>query len=213
MPLVEVQLPIVDTALPADVRNFVREGMRRIRRFQRTSRTFAFVPSDFERVYAALQLITSSSIAPGQRLCEWGSGFGVVAGTAAMLGLDAWGIEIDEDLVEAARELAADFDLPVEFIHGSFIPQGGADLVDSEGVSSWLIPDEGVAYEEIGLDPDDFDLVFAYPWPDEEGVVDRLFERYASPGSVLLTFHGSDDLRLRRKSAHRTNRRKSGVRR
>ena len=208
MPLVDVRLPPCDVALPRDVRRFLQEADRRIEIYQQPARTPAFVPSDFPRVYGVLQRVADSSLAPGTRFCEWGSGFGVVAGLAAMLGFEAWGIEIEEDLVDAARQLAQDFDLPVEFVHGSFIPRGGGDLVDAAGVSAWLNPLEGGAYEEIELDPDDFDVVFAYPWPDEEFVISDLFDRFASTGAILVTYHGIDDLRTQRKLRPRTRRKR-----
>jgi hypothetical protein len=199
MPLVDLTLPAGGTAMPGEVRSFLREANRRIERFQRTARVPGFVPSDYERVYDALRTVAEANLAPGRRLCEWGSGFGVVACLAAMLDFDACGIEIDGELVDAARQLAADFDLPVEFVRGSLIPRGGDAVVDAGGAFAWFSADEGGAYEELGLDPDDFDVIFAYPWPDEEDVTGDLFERYASPGAVLLTYHGSDDLRARRK--------------
>ena len=55
--------------------------------------------------------------------------------------------------------------------------------------------------ERLGLGPDEFDLVFAYPWPGEEEVVERLFERFAGDSALLLTFNGLEDLQLRRKIA------------
>ena len=36
---------------------------------------------------------------------------------------------------------------------------------------SWLITDADDGYEELELDPNDFDVVFAYPWPGEEYLV------------------------------------------
>ena len=42
------------------------------------------------------------------------------------------------------------------------------------------------------MDPASFDVVFAYPWPDEEAVVAALFERHSSPGAILATYHGGD---------------------
>jgi len=203
MPLVEIALPVGGATIPAEVRAFLREAGRRIEEFQATSRTPGFVPSDFERVYAVLRAAAEVNLAPGTRFCEWGSGFGVVAGLAAMLGFDAYGIEVDGDLVDAARRLAADFNLPVEFAHDSFIPHGGEVVAEASGAFSWLAPDAGGAYAELGLDPDDFDVVFVYPWPDEEGVTDALFERYAGTGAILVTYHGGDDLRVRRKKAAR----------
>jgi hypothetical protein len=47
------------------------------------------------------------------------------------------------------------------------------------------------------------DVVFAYPWPDEESVTGELFDRYAGAGALLVTYHGGDDFRLRRKAARR----------
>jgi hypothetical protein len=32
------------------------------------------------------------------------------------------------------------------------------------------------AATKLGLDPEDFDVVFAYPWPEEECLTSALFE-------------------------------------
>jgi hypothetical protein len=42
-------------------------------------------------------------------------------------------------------------------------------------------------------------------------VIGALFERYARAGAVLLTYHESGDLRLRRKTGDRFGRRGSAV--
>jgi hypothetical protein len=137
------------------------------------------------RVYAGLCRVEAAGLAPGSWFCEWGSGFGVVCCLATMLGFDAWGIEICDDLVDAARLLADDFGLPAEFALGSFIPEDEDSTLDG--------------YEEIGLGIDDFDLIFAYPWPSEEHSTAALFHRHARRGALLLTYHGGDEVRLRRK--------------
>ena len=54
-------------------------------------------------------------------------------------------------------------------------------------------------YDELELEPDDFDVVFAYPWPGEEQVIFDLFDDCAAVGALLLTYHGINDLRLQRK--------------
>src|SRR5207253_2465060 len=123
----------------------------------------------------------------------------VVACLAAMLEFDACGIEVEDELVEAARLLADDFGLPVEFVRGSFIPSGGEVLTEAGAGFAWLTTNADQCSEELELGPDDFDVVFAYPWPDEEDVTGALFERYASPGAMLVTYHGGDQFRLRRK--------------
>jgi hypothetical protein len=201
MPLLDLCLPVAADALPHDVRTFLQEADRRIERFQRNHVLPAFVPSDFTRTYDALRTLAAGDLAPGNLFCEWGSGFGVVACLAAMLGFDACGIEIEGELVDEAQRLAADFDLPVEFARGSFIPPGGDGCLDSEGGFAWLTADADRAHEELGYGPDDFDVIFAYPWPDEEHSVATLFERYAAPRALLLTYHGGEEVRLRRKGS------------
>jgi len=52
---------------------------------------------------------------------------------------------------------------------------------------------------ELGLATDDFGVIFAYPWPDEQRLIGNLFERYAAVGAVLVTHHGGQEFRLRRK--------------
>jgi hypothetical protein len=206
MSLADVNLRCAEDAVPADVRLFLREADRRIEEFQSYGRVPGFVPSDFPRVYRVLRAVAEANAAPGNLFCEWGSGFGVTACLAAMLDFDAVGIEIDGDLVDAAQKLADDFGLPVEFIRGSFIPKGGEVCADLKDDFAWLTMEETHTNEEFGLDPDDFDVIFAYPWPDEEGMTERLFDRYAGAGALLITYHGGDDFRLRRKMGKKKRR-------
>ena len=199
MPLMELDLPIGEPAVPDDVAAFIREAERRIDQFQLSSRVPGFVPSDFGRVYSVLRALAAADVAPGRLFCEWGSGFGVVACLAALLDFDACGIEIDGELVDAAQRLAANFDLPVEFVCGSFIPRGAKASVESGDGFAWLTTDGDSAHEELGLTTDDFSIIFAYPWPDEEGVIGDVFERYAAAGAILVTYHGGSDFLLRQK--------------
>ena len=86
----------------------------------------------------------------------------------------------------------------MEFVCGSFIPQGGEDVADIVGDFAWLRTDAPSAYDELGLDPDDFDVIFAYPWPGEEQAIYDLFERYAAAGALLVTFQGVEAVRVMR---------------
>jgi len=159
------------------------------------------VPSDYRRVYAALQALEAADLAPGRWFCEWGSGLGVVACLAALLGFESCGIEVEGELVDAARQLADDFDLPVVFAQGSFIPDTEDLRAGIDEDFAWLSTTERCGYGELGLGPDDFDVVFAYPWPDEEQLTRSLFECHAREGALLMTYHGGDQFRLRRKTA------------
>jgi hypothetical protein len=200
MPLRNVPRPGTVGPIPTDIRAFLREADRRIRRYYRRYRNSAFVPCDFGGAYAILQHLAAQAEAAGTLFCEWGSGFGVVTCLAALLEFDAYGIEVDSTLVRASRRLAADFDLPVEFARGSFIPTGDRILMQAAGSFAWLTTTEAPAHEELGLATEDFGIIFAYPWPDEERALGQLFERHASAGALLVTHHGGEDFRLRRKS-------------
>lgn len=203
MSLRELLVPMTDGEPTPEVRRFLRDAERRIDRFQTAARVPAFVPCDYATAYTVLRALVDGALTRGSRFCEWGCGFGVVVDLAAMLEFDACGIEIEGTLVDEARRLAEDYDLPVEFVHGSFVPPGAEDRVHRSGTYSWLTTEGDQAYEELDLEISDMDVIFAYPWPDEEAVVYDLFEHYAGVGAVLATYHGSSEFRLRRKVSDR----------
>ena len=193
-------------AVPADLLAFLREAERRIERFQIDHHIPGFVASDFVRVYSALRALADSNLAAGGLFCEWGSGFGVVSCLAAMLDFEAWGVEIEGELVDAARRLAEDFEIPATFVRGSFIPPGSKiSLGDGDGFN-WLSTEGEDLQHEMDLGPEDFNVIFAYPWPDEEDVIERLFEQIAGDGAILVTYHSDERLRFRRKVPRRSRR-------
>lgn len=195
MSLIDVKLEIESEQAPRDVRLFLREAQRRIDSFQRHSHVPGFVPSDFGGAYRVLRAL-AAHLRRGSFLCEWGSGFGVVACLAAMLEFDVCAIEIEQQLVDAAQRLADDFGVPVQFACGSFIPRKSQFSLDDD--FAWLSTEGADGHEQLGQTPDEFDVIFAYPWPDEEALTGKLFQRYAAAGAVLVTYHGAD-FRVRRK--------------
>lgn len=209
--MIEIELNCPRQPLPPRVARFLAEADARIADFMRGREPEAggapgyrgFVPSDYVAIYHALQAISDERLSCGERFCEWGSGFGVVASLAAMAGYEACGIEIDRELCEAAEALAEDFDLAVEFVYGSFIPPGAEGLIDQafhdeEGALS-LETSADDAYEQLGVEVADFDLLFVYPWPSDEPLTLKLFENYAADGALLLTYDESHEARLYRK--------------
>lgn len=205
--LVEIELDAPGRTLPARVRALLDDADDVIERFNHDHRDRpvpAFVPSDFVEAHHALERIAEARLAPGGRFVEWGSGVGVVTCLANLAGFDAVGIEIEPDLVEAACGLAEDHGFEVEFVAGSFIPFGGDEVVEEHAYNlakavTWLRTDGDDGYDLLGLEPDDFDLVFAYPWPGEEDAIFDLFARFAADGALLLTHHGEEGMRLQRK--------------
>ena len=189
--------------LPVEVQRLLHDARVRADSFIETHKdnpAAGFVPSDYELVYAALKTLhDSAGVLPGRMFCEWGSGMGVIASLAALIGFDSIGIEIDARLVQASRSLACDHGIDVQFVEGSYVPDGHHCEEDFDESHVMTLEQGHAAYDELGLDPDDFDCVFAYPWPGEDDVVTAVFDRYAARGAVLLTYHGQDGILARRK--------------
>ena len=201
----EVPVNIDISVVPDDVREFLADADRRIDAWmaeQARKKPLAFVPSDFEIVYSALHDIAERHLAPGRSLLEWGSGFGVIACMATWLDFDPHGIEIHRDLVGQAEQLAEDHELPAQFHYGSFVPRDGEALTDAVPESHWLESGRPV-YDDIGLSIDDFDVVYAYPWPGEEEVPSAIFEHYAQTDALLVSYHGYEGLLVRRQGCGR----------
>lgn len=206
MKLRTVEIDLAREPLPDAAAGLIKEANLRIDAFMeahKDSPVAGFVPSDFTLAYTTLLHIRRTMLTSGDAFCEWGSGLGAVTCLAGMLGYDAIGIEIDPDLVDAAEGLADDFDISAQFVCGSFVTIGGERYTDVPQEAAWLMPGGPDAYEQLGLDADDFDVIYAYPWPGEEQVIFDLFRRYAAAGALLVTYHGIDDIRVQRKVSSR----------
>jgi hypothetical protein len=199
--LINVEFDPLKLTLPPNVAALLEDAGRRIDALDNTTRIEipAFVPSNFELAYHALAEINAANLATGHRFIEWGSGIGVIACLASCVGFDAVGIEIEQKLVDMAERLAADHGIAVEFVCGSFVPDGIVPRVDWVDGVAWLTTEGRDGYEVLDLEPDDFDVVFAYPWPGEEQVIFDLFADTAAVGALLLTYHGIDGVKLQRK--------------
>jgi hypothetical protein len=158
-----------------------------------------YVGSELLAVNRVLARIQAEGLSPGPLFCEWGSGLGGVCGVAALNGFAPFGIEIQHELVESARSLAKELELAMIFAEGTFLLPGDEDLT-AETVHTRLAFDRH-AWNELGLAPEDCDVVFAYPWPGEEACLDGVFARHASPGALLSTFHDWDHVLVQRKLA------------
>lgn len=203
MALLEEDLRIdFDAVLPEAIDRLIQAANQRIQTFQdRWDRRpiEQFVASDFALVYHSINAIRERHLVTGNRFCEWGCGFAVVSCLADQLGWDTIGIEAEQVLVSEAKEFVSDIGASVELWHGNILPPGSDDLAYDGTLPSLGHPEESV-YDEIGLDIDDFDLIFAYPWPGEGDFLESVFERHARSGACFLTFCGPYDLRLVRKS-------------
>ena len=204
MALHEIDLNWAQQAMPNTTASaFIDDAQARIERFIRVRQTSEPIPSfvacDFVMVDRALAEIVEQRLAPGPVFCEWGAGFAVAAGLAALHGMGSYAIEIHRDLVEQAERLLRDHSLDVELAQGSLVPEGGDEIVDEMASQDWLKTNEHPAYDELGIDTADIDLIFAYPWPGEEDLIEALFDAFAAEGALLLTYHGMNEMKLQRK--------------
>jgi hypothetical protein len=141
-----------------------------------------FVAADYAGVLAAL----IRHRGPGLRFLEWGSASGVITIMADLLGFEAYGIELDADLVRTARALATRFESRARFAVGSFLPAGYVwRPIGGDGRIA-TIGDGASGYRELGHPLDEFDVVFGYPWSGEEPMMRDLMTSYGGSDALLL---------------------------
>lgn len=155
----EIPLPELNGQMPEQVQLFAAEGLRRAKRID----CFDFVPSQAEAVYRALAALPAQG-----RFCEWGAGIGINTGIAALLGYEAYGIEIHPQLASAARQLLADFQIQADIATGDY-------FVLSRPA----------------------DVYFTYCWPGQMARVEEHFAQFAPPEARLLICHGAEDIRCK----------------
>jgi 16S rRNA G966 N2-methylase RsmD len=203
MPLQPILVPesIKKIPLSAEAEELIETAYERIESFMLSEESTIenFVNCDFHLVEQSLQWIEQNHLLAGNRFCELGSGFGVVAMLAASRGMESVGIEVEPSLVEQSSQLAEDLEIDVEFFAGSFVPRDANCCLDMSSTIQHVDTSEGDVYEEIGLAMDEFDLFFAFPWPGEEEFFEAVFAECASNGALLLTYHGREGMRLKRR--------------
>lgn len=161
------------------------EGRAIAERFDVDVRSIAFhpfLPADYSNVLTCLESIEPRA----GRFLDAGSATGIIAILADLLGFEACGIELDPSLVETARVLAARYGSGARFAAGSFLPEGYEWVAEDGDSRTGTIGAGRPAYEELGLELADFDLVCASPWPGEEPLFLDLMAHHGAPGARLL---------------------------
>ena len=159
-------------------------------------------------VYAVLEEVTRRDLPPNRVFCEWGSGFGAVTCMAALLGYQAYGIEIEADLTQHARAIARRLRIPAMMICASMFPKGYGSFLGPNGATltrpaSGRNADGGdgepLRYDGMDIDIAEIGLFFAYPWPVERDLIRELFDAVAMAGAILVLYHTELDIRVYRK--------------
>lgn len=203
----QLDYEVEEIDLPAEVSAFIDEADRRYDDYQDAGlhkRYPKYVPSEPAQVYSALKHVTDQGLPLGETFIEWGCGFGVATGLAALLGYEATGIELQEDLVEKARDLLAQQQVDAELIACSYIPEGfieyetlgTTDLVHDSFGSNY---DDPPRYNGMDIDIEEVDLFFMYPWPGEQEMALKLFDALAGEGAILVAYLGDKEINLYRK--------------
>jgi hypothetical protein len=203
MPLSTIPIPglIREVAHSARSENAIDEAHEAIERFMLADEHYFsnFVNCDFHLVDQAIRWVLQNHLITGNRFLEYGSGFGAATILASIHGMDASGIEIESVLVREAEKLRDKLEVNAEFYCGSFVPRGIEGYEDLTADIQHVDTNEGDVFEQIGLQMDDFDLVFAFPWPGEDVFFESVFERTAAAGAVIMTYNGIEGIRLKRK--------------
>ena len=203
MSLEHLPLLLKPDKVPNDVAAMLAEAHRRCDAFFDSGlgrRYPRYLPSDPTVVHAALVALKESGHLRGNVFCEWGCGFGIATCMASLLGFEAYGIEIEDGLADLATQLAEDLKIPVEILCISYLPEGyeecegigGKDLLTPEATTS---RGASIATTPVyaGLDPDEVDLFFAYPWPGQEELMMDLFKAIATEDAILLIYHADGE--------------------
>ena len=155
----------------------------------------SYVSADYLEVYKALVALRGRL----PTVLEWGSGLGVVAIMASNLGFQAYGIESEAPLVECSRMLAEKYGAEgVQLVHGTFIPPEYERRAAADDTS--LRPDGEAepGYDELDMDLRDFDLVYAYPWPEEFLLFNDILRTCGREDCLFLTYDSREGIQLTR---------------
>jgi predicted O-methyltransferase YrrM len=126
---------------------------------------------------------------PPASVLDLGCGNGYAAVLFAAHGYRAHGIDLQESLVEraqrASEELARqDVIVPARFAIGNYLP---SDVRKRSAKAPHVLLEETVdPYSSLGKRPEEFDLFFVYPFPNQMESVFDLFMSSARPGAYLM---------------------------
>lgn len=223
--LERIELParLDERPIPDSVLGMIHDLHQRIEAFQDrwdVPQIEQFVAADYALVYQTLAWIRETQLLPGNRFLEWGCGFAAVTVIADGLGWDAIGVEAEPILMKHGRKTVQQWCQPLrksigknadgreitgpfpDLVEGNFLPPNADELADDPTLPS-LGHQMPSAYDTIGLELDDFAIVYSYPWPGEDEFHESVFDRYGGSGSILVQFAGPNDMRAWRSTRKR----------
>ena len=154
----------------------------------------AYVSADYDAVFRSLLQLRGKV----NTFLEWGSGLGVVTIMASRLGIEAYGIENEPELVRHSYAFGKRYAPDAHFVCGNFFPSE-FEWNAGEGEIEVRTTLHGVsAYERMRRKLRDFDLVYAYPWPEEHQLYQNVMRKHGRLDSLLLTYDVRRGMELHR---------------
>ena len=154
----------------------------------------SYASSNYEVLYQTLcELKTKATT-----FLECGSGLGVATIMASHVGFEAYGIEAKPSLVDFSRKFNDQLNCNAVFANGSFIPDEFEwdPATTDEPVRTFI--DVAAAYDELDMSLEDFDLIYAYPWPTEYSLYLDFLTQYARPDALFLCYDAREGMLLRK---------------
>ena len=117
---------------------------------------------------------------------ECGSGLGVATIMASRIGYEAYGIEAKSSLVEYSTNFSNQLGCDAVFANGSFIPDEFEwnPATTDEPVRTFI--DVPAAFDALEMSLQDFDLIYAYPWPTEYSLYLDFFDSVCTTGRTFF---------------------------
>jgi len=182
-----------ETAMLADFANLWSEADALWEKNQAQPAFQGYVSADYSAIYHSLASLKGRVTT----FLEWGSGLGIVTIMASRMGFEACGIETEPDLVDYSREFARTWGPAARFSQGSFIPDGFEWNPAEDDVFRTVI-DVASGYGNLDMELRDFDLIYAYPWPDERDLFKSIARQFGSGNAMLMMFDVREGLSLAR---------------
>jgi hypothetical protein len=181
-----------DRTLLGEFRSLWAEAHDLWERHQDAPSFHGYVSADYLTVYESLAQLRGRVAT----VLEWGSGLGIVTIMASRMGFEAYGIEVEPGLIAYSQDLARAYGPKARFAQGSFIPDDFVWNPAAGDDADRTIFDTASAYDELDMELRDFDLIYAYPWPNEHSLFRNIMRKFARRGALLLSYDVREGIEL-----------------